>query len=98
MKNRLSEIVKRGYAAQEKISELDSDKLKLVQKCYDDIVKDISDMYLNEEDFERGPKTSEIKADYMSIGAEEYDMTTEEFEYMFSLIEDASIFECIAVC
>lgn len=74
-------------------------KIELIERCYKDVIKDISDCILDEfEGIERSPRTSEIIADYKSEAAEYYDIDEEEFDRLYKIEEELSAKEAMAYC
>lgn len=59
------------------------EKYELVRECYEEVVADISDSFLDH----RRPNTTEIKYDYLSQAAEDWDdLSLDEVEETFDRI------------
>ena len=75
--------------ARRKLNSYDKEKVDYVQKCYDDVLAAISDMYSVDDYDERVADVNigAIKTDWL-IGAIEDDlMTEEEFNEIYDLLE-----------
>ena len=83
-------------SANKQLALYDAEKVDYVQECYDEVVKAISDSFVEDEDgyldqVPVGSTISEIKRDYL-VGALEDDlMTEEEFNTIYDLIDTAAI-------
>ena len=90
--SKMSQMAASIAEARRELAQYDQSKVDYVRECQNEIMKAISDSYIEDESGDIyqepvGPKLSEIKRDYL-VGAIEDDMMTEEeFEAIFDALD-----------
>lgn len=92
----MREFIKKLNESKRELEKYSEDKIEFVRKCYDDVVKDISNSY--EEDCEWCNHSSEIIRDYKCECYEDDLMSEEEFDRIYELIDFISIESAMSVC
>lgn len=92
----MKKFIERLNESKRELKKFSKEKIEFVKRCYDDVVKDISDSY--EEDLEWYNNSSEIIRDYKCECYEEDLMSEEEFDKIYNLIDFISIESAMSVC
>jgi len=90
----IAQMAKRVHEAKDELAKYDKEKVDLVRRCQDDIMKAISDHYSEDhidDDMPIGPGLSQIKNDWCEQALEDDIMTEEEFDDIFDLLDIISI-------
>lgn len=88
----IDESARKIARAKRELAEYDPEKVDFVKRCQDDISREISRYYAEEDEYDQdesviGVSLSAIKTDWMMEAIEEDLMTEEEFEEIFDLID-----------
>ena len=92
----MEEFIRKLNNSKRELEKYSEDKIEFVRKCYDDVVKDISESY--EEGLEWCNHSFEIIRDYKCECYEDDLMSEEEFDRIYELIDFISIESAMSVC